>query len=108
MLVGLNQLFFGMGANGAVAQWLAHAQQRVALADLIVLEVRLVALIHFAADQFACPIAAGSSSAAIGQVDSLLIRRLKDVNVIGAAEPLAVFQCDRVGGHEWLEALIQC
>jgi hypothetical protein len=95
-----DQFFFCIRADCAVAGGVAHAEQGVTLAHLLIIEIRLILLIHAAHQELAGARAAGSSPAGVREVNALLFSGIEDVRIVSAAEGFAAFERDCEGGHD--------
>lgn len=69
------------------------------MCDLIIIKKALVGLINRTAGDSAGTGGAGPGSAGIGKIDTRLLGRIKDVNVVSAREAGATLDLDRVAGH---------
>ena len=96
---GASELLFHLRLDAAVGGGVADAEQGEPSGDLLVVEEALVGLIDAARDDAAGTGAAGTGTAGEGQIDAVLLSRVENVGVVGAAEAASVFQGDGEGGH---------
>lgn len=86
-----------MRRDRAVARRVGDARQHEALADLVVVEERLVRLVDAARDDLARARGAGARAARVGEVDAGLLRGVEDVGVVWRFLRGEVFKWGREG-----------
>lgn len=96
---GSGDVVFDLRSNGAITLGVAHAEQGVALLDLLIIQKGLIRLIHTAGEHQSRAGAAGPSPAGIGQIHSLLLGGIENVGIVPAGEALSRFDGDGVSRH---------
>ena len=85
-----SDLVFCVCVNGAVGSWVADAEQRKTLLDLVVIKKRLVCLIHRSDQKPAGAGTTGTGTAGIRQVDPLSIGGIEDGGFLIAGEAFTI------------------
>jgi len=84
----LEEVILRVGLDGAIRRRVRHAGQGEASRELVVVEERLLGVVHFAGFHLACAGGARAGAARVGQVDAGLLRHVEDVLVTRGVDGL--------------------
>ncbi len=91
-----SEVIFHLGADHTIALGVAHTEQGITFFDLLIIQKRLIGLIHSAREHQPRTGATGPRPAGIGQINTLLLRCVEDVGVLPTRKGCATFDRDGV------------